>query len=95
MLFLIFHHDYRQRTDGYGNQCCYDDEENLIVGPGSGGTVDKVAPSKSILEHFKEDVVPYLICCVGLFRDCQTYYDRRPSDNGTAYDPILPGKILF
>ena len=84
----------RQSTGGYGNQCCYDDNGNLIVGPSSGGTVDKVSPSRSTIDHFKEDIIPYLLCCVGLFRNCQTYYDRRPSDDGTAYRPFVPGNII-
>ena len=61
------------------------------MGPSSGGTVDKIAPSKGKIDHFKEDVIPYILCCWGLFKNCRKYYDRRPSDDGTAYNPPIPG----
>lgn len=74
---------YRRRTNGYGNQCCYDDRGFLIVGPKSGGTVDKVAPSLSKSKHFEEDVKPHIYCCI-LSNNCDKYYSRRPSDDGSA-----------
>ena len=83
----------RQRTGGHGNQCCYDSNDNIIVGPPSGGSVDKVAPTGVLdfLKHQQEDVIPYLLCCKWS-RNCEKYYDRRPSDDGTAFMPPLPGK---
>ena len=46
---MVYNSYCRQSTGGYGNQCCYDDNGNLIVGPSSGGTVDKVSPSRSTM----------------------------------------------
>lgn len=84
----VFVSSLRSRTNGYGNQCCYGDDNNLIVGPSSGGTVDKVAPSTDKIAHFWADIYPYLMCCP---EHCDEYYKHRPSDDGTAYmDPPRP-----
>ena len=60
----------------------------MIVGPSSGGTVDKVAPASNLLDHMWEDVYPFLMCCPEF---CNLYYECRPSDNGTAYEPPEEG----
>ena len=85
-------------NQGTGNQCCYDKDGTLIVGPPSGGSVDKTAPTgtginylKNFLLHQAQDVIPYIFCCKGFFKSCQTYYDRRPSDDGSSYNPPVPG----
>ena len=83
-------------TKGYGNQCCYDKQGNIIVGPPGGGTVDKVAPRsiRSKINHFFEDVLPFMWCCKGEFSNCRdTYYRFRPSDDGSRFTPPPPGEI--
>ena len=82
-------------TNGYGNQCCYDSVEKLIVGPLAGGTVDIVSPKKNMRDHFYEDVLPFIWCCKGEFPNCRdNYYKFRPSDDGSRYNPPLPGEKL-
>ena len=91
------------RTEGSSNECCYDSSGQLIVGPTSGGSVDKVSyirsdPSKymnRLLSHQQEDILPYIYCCKGPVTVCDVYYKRRPSDNGTAYVPPIPGECAM
>lgn len=82
---------------GSGQQCCYGQDDNLIVGPGSGGSVDLFAPNGIInkARHFYEDVRPFIYCCKGhrASSTCQMYYDKRPSDDGTRYNPPPPGNL--
>ena len=94
-MVIIFFHIY-SLTKGYGNQCCYDKQGNLVVGAPGGGTVDRVSPGKSKVDHFLEDVLPFLWCCTGLFSNCRdTYYRFRPSDDGSRYMPALPGEKVY
>ena len=77
-----------------GSQCCYDEDGDLITGPPSGGTVDIASPQGSVrcyLQHFFQDVLPSIYCCTGLFPDCQSYYQKRPSVPQTGYVPLVPG----
>ena len=91
LLILLF-----RQTNGHGNQCCYDQQGNIIVGPPGGGTVDRVAPGRSKIDHFFEDVLPFIWCCKGEFSNCRdTYYRYRPSDDGSRYMPAPPGEILL
>ena len=64
-----------------------------MAGAPGGGTVDKVAPIGLLgtLRHFKEDVIPSLWCCFGNSPSCSLYYEKRPSDNGTRFNPPNPG----
>ncbi|XP_065911625.1 protein mesh-like isoform X3 [Dysidea avara] len=74
-------------NEGSGQQCCYDDGGELVVGPPGGGTVDLYAPTSwtSTLSHFTHDVLPFIYCCKGAFSNCDLYYQKRPSDNGKRY----------
>jgi len=73
-----------------GQQCCYNADGILIVGSPSGGSVNRIAPvdMRSFYQHIQHDVIPFIYCC---FSSCIRYYERRPSDNGEGYQPILPG----
>ena len=65
---------------GLQRKCCYDDEGELTAGPLSGITNSK----NSIFAPFKEDVLPYLECC--MFSDnCLKYQDMVAS--GSLYIP--------
>ena len=80
---------------GSGQQCCYQQNGSLIIGPGSGGTIDSVAPNGLInsVRHFFEDIIPAVFCC-NLHTSqvtCRLYYDNRPSDDGSRYNPPPPG----
>uniref|UniRef100_A0A1X7TZR4 EGF-like domain-containing protein n=2 Tax=Amphimedon queenslandica TaxID=400682 RepID=A0A1X7TZR4_AMPQE len=93
-----YHQQTTVRTQGSSNECCYDTSGQLIIGPTSGGSVDKASPIgsdssnylSSLLSHQQEDILPYIHCCKGSMTNCNEYYKRRPSDNGTAYVPPIP-----
>jgi len=78
-----------------GQQCCYDKNGNLLTGQPSGGTVDRFAPNTFTgkLRHLRHDVLPYIYCCKGEFKDytCVKYYEKRPSDNGSRFNLQPPG----
>ena len=76
------------------------------MGPSSGGSVDKVAPSGKGLNyaymtflHFLEDMIPYIYCCKGdqdvKKARCDVYYEHRPSDNGSNFQPPIPGTFTM
>ena len=73
-----------------GQECCYNAEDNLVVGSQSGGSVNRFAPVDfdSFYQHIQHDIIPYVHCCP---RACREYYIRRPSDDGTRYRPLPPG----
>ena len=81
-------------NEGSGQQCCYDDDGQLVVGPPGGGTVDLYAPIGYFgkLLHFYHDVRPFYYCCKGEFSDCREYYKHRPSDDGSRYVLQPPGQ---
>ena len=89
-------------NEGAGNECCYGRDGNLIVGPPGGGSVDKVSTVGStrlnylsnLIKHQFEDILPYVFCCKGIQTSCDIYYQKRPSDNGTAYNPPIPGEYV-
>lgn len=65
---------------GLQRKCCYNNEGELIAGPLGGIT----NPNNSIFAHFKEDVLPYLECC--MFSDnCFKYQELVAS--GSLYIP--------
>ena len=90
MKFIDLYRDF-----GPGQQCCYDDSGNIITG-NNGGTADLVAPTnwKTTTLHFLVDVVPWFLCCVGLFRDCGRYTSRRPVDDCSEW-PERPPPGIF
>ena len=58
--------------------------------------MNKFAPKdyKSSIDHIREDILPYIYCCkAGKFSMCDSYYQRRPSDNGAKYQPPPPGIV--
>ncbi|XP_070554568.1 sushi domain-containing protein 2-like [Ptychodera flava] len=88
---------------GSGQQCCYNNEGNLINGPQeySGGTShrrhhDGIYPYKSpglvpYLSHYLTDILPWEHCCHYSNDFCHYYYDNRPSDDCRIYEPPRPG----
>ena len=92
LLFRFLLYIYRS---GPGQQCCYDSDGNINVGPPGGGTVDNIAPVdlKTKLKHFAVDVLPFFACCkAGILSDCATYYEYRPSDDCSRTRPPPPGE---
>ena len=73
-------------------ECCYNGAGELMIGAPGGGSVDKTAQTNNRVSHFLGDVRPYLLCCSGYAPQCQKYYEHRPSDNGSRYQPPIPGK---
>ena len=73
-------------NEGSGQQCCYDRNNNLVLGPDSGGSVDLYSEKEDWWKHTVHDVIPFILCCRSLYTNCQTYYDKQPSDNGRGYN---------
>ena len=71
-------------------ECCYDENGNLLVGSPGGGSANHFAPVDfaTYHEHIQHDLVPRSFCCP---RNCMNYYRWRPSDDGRAYRPPPPG----
>ena len=82
-------------TSRVGQQCCYDNSGDLIVGHPGGGSVDRVSQESSRVEHFLQDVYPFVVCCKGRLPDCSKYYEDRPSDDGSNFVPPTPPGILL
>lgn len=64
-----------------------------MVGPKNGGSLDRVHIEAGIpvFSRFFHNIVPYLDCCL-LSDNCAKYYKKRPSDDGSNYEPPRPGK---
>jgi hypothetical protein len=78
-----------------GQECCYN-SQGLVVGPPGGGSVNRQAPVDfmSSVKHITEDFIPFLYCCkAGQYSQCDKYYQKRPSDDGTRYQPPPPACI--
>ena len=77
---------------GAGQRCCYNQHGNLMVGAPDGGSLDRVHPKVGlpVLSHFFHDKVPYHDCCQQS-RNCDKYYEKRPSDDSSNYVPPRPG----
>jgi hypothetical protein len=69
--------------NGAGKQCCYSANNRLLVGPMGGGSLDQGHPDIP-LNHFIKDIHPFFLCCK-LSNNCNLYYDRRPSDDGSLW----------
>lgn len=76
---------------GPGQQCCYGKDGTINTGT-NGGTADLIAPTnwKTIPLHFLVDVVPWFLCCTGLFKDCSKYTSRRPVDDCSEWPERPP-----
>ncbi|XP_078360269.1 sushi domain-containing protein 2-like isoform X2 [Oculina patagonica] len=95
---VIYHfgatHCFRTNTpsnQGAGQQCCYNKQGNLMVGPQNGGSLDRfhIETGVPVFSHFFHDLVPYLDCCL-LSDNCAKYFEKRPSDDGSNYEPPRP-----
>ena len=63
-----------------------------MVGPQTGGSLDRfhIEAGVPVLSHFFHDLVPYLDCCL-FSGNCRKYFEKRPSDDGSNYEPPRPG----
>ena len=81
-----------------GQQCCYDEDGDIIVGQDSGGTIDYISPRddfKTVVGHFFVDVVPRILCCTPVcLGNCERYYEFRPSDDCSRTRPQRPGQHI-
>ena len=80
-------------SSGAGQQCCYNGD-SLMVGPVGGGTLDVASPDENFWGHMGRDVLPWFACCA-FSRNCDKYYQRRPSDDGSRYAPPQVGKYFI
>ena len=63
-----------------------------MIGPLNGGSLDRfhIEAGVPVFSHFFQDLVPYLDCCL-LSDNCAKYFEKRPSDDGSNYEPPRPG----
>ena len=59
------------------------------------GSLDRVHPNAGVpvISHFFHDIVPYQDCC-RLTNNCEKYFEKRPSDDGSLYQAPRPGIII-
>ena len=67
-------------------ECCYNRQGNLLVGGPYGGSAN-AQPSSAWENHLVFDLSPFLSCCVMSSRYYE-YYEKRPSDNCSRYEPF-------
>ncbi|CAF3739978.1 unnamed protein product [Rotaria sp. Silwood1] len=70
---------------GAGAECCYDIEGQLITRGTGAGTDDRYRLASSPVQHFFDDTLPYLQCCMMDTHDdiCNTYMRYRPPRRGS------------
>lgn len=93
MHYEFFEILYSESGDS-GQQCCYNrNNGGLKTGPPGGGSVQRYSPRKDPVKYAVFDFLPRKLCCTGnfLFDNCDAFYDKRPSDNGSRYLALLPG----
>lgn len=63
-----------------------------MMGKPYAGSLDRVHPNAGlpVISHFFHDLVPYQDCC-RLTNNCEKYFDKRPSDDGSQYQAPRPG----
>ena len=86
-------------NQGAGQQCCYNQQGNLLGSLNGGGSLDRfhIEAGVPVFSHFFNDLVPYLDCCLLAKTPkvtCEKYFEKRPSDNGSGYVPPRPGKKI-
>nr|XP_058948028.1 protein mesh-like [Pocillopora verrucosa] len=76
---------------GSGQQCCFNKFGNLMVGQPDAGSLDRVHPNAGlpVISHFFHDKVPYEDCCRNS-KNCEKYFEKRPSDDGSRYQAPRP-----
>ncbi len=88
----------RLSDNDYPSQiCCYNSNNELMVGLPNGGyysAVSPLAPNKPWSLHFQSDISPYIGCCALQSANCYQFYSKRPSDNCENFSPWKPGKNL-
>ena len=83
-------------SEDSGQQCCYNQNNGrLKIGPPSGGSVQRYSLRKDPIKYAIFDFLPRTLCCSGnLFDNCDAFYEKRPSDDGSGYLAILPGMYV-
>ena len=80
---------------GAGQQCCYNEQGNLLVGPPKGGFLARVHVEVGVpvFSHFFYDIVPFWDCCL-LSDNCRNYFERRLIKKAPPVPPVppVPGK---
>ena len=81
---------------GADQQCCYNSFGNLMLGKPNAGSLNRIHPNAGVpvISNFFHDKVPYQDCCK-LTNNCEKYFDRRPSDDGSSYQAPRPGRLIW
>ncbi|XP_074631718.1 sushi domain-containing protein 2-like [Acropora palmata] len=76
---------------GADQQCCYNSFGNLMLGKPNAGSLNRIHPNAGVpvISNFFHDKVPYQDCCK-LTNNCDKYFDKRPSDDGSRYEAPRP-----
>ena len=53
-----------------------------------------MSPFKNFWGHLTQDILPWLSCCFVATDLCGKLYQRRPSDDGSRYEPPRVGKYF-
>lgn len=83
-------------SGSHGQECCYSSHREtfgaLLTGAPDGGSVDLYHASVDEERHNSLDVTPYYDCCT-ISGHCDLYYERRPSDTCSRYEPPFRGQL--
>lgn len=87
-------HKYYSGTRG--QECCYNSDGLLIVGPTDGGTILYFASriDESPWPHYINDILPRINCCKSpgsSIADCSHYFSTRTYDDCSSFNPEPPG----
>ena len=74
--------------------CSTEDFGSLVTGGLFGGSVLAYSPSNNFTGYKEKDVAFKETCC-GVANRCDLFYERRPANNDTEYEPPVRGKILM
>uniref|UniRef100_A0A914DWE2 Sushi domain-containing protein 2 n=1 Tax=Acrobeloides nanus TaxID=290746 RepID=A0A914DWE2_9BILA len=77
-------------ASGGSQECCYDENGNLVMGP-NGGFAQKYHPVSSYFSNKLYDQLPYEACCQIQMPDlCSKFQQCRPQSDGSGYTPPQP-----
>lgn len=70
--------------DNVTSQCCYNNNNQLLLGVNGGGSMSLNDPIKSKLRHFTMEILPFIFC-YKLQHMYAKFYEKRPSINSRFF----------